>query len=326
MKLIAACTAFALVVACATVAVADPVLGVSTIEVDGPRPLTLTLWYLGRGGEQDLVAGNAVFEGTAANRDALLVGDAVSLVLVSHGGLRSASDSGAWLAAALARVGHLVVEVNGPRPATAAQAVDEIWHRPNEISRALDTVLGTPAWAERIDHTRISMVGFALGGTAAITITGGVIDPHSFVQSCTGGNLGPDCGWYAAQNVSLGSVDLVNLTTPQHDPRIQATVAIAPEYLHAFSNDLAEIAAPALRISLGPQSGSPVPIDSVLSQLSIPTATLFDGFQVCTSAGGAILAEDGGDPMLCGVSSDARRRVHDTIATEVIEFLADRRD
>ncbi|OAN80192.1 hypothetical protein A8B78_11195 [Jannaschia sp. EhC01] len=324
MKRIAACTAFALVVACATAAVADPILGFSTIEVGGPRPLTLTLWYPGRGGEQDLVAGNAVFEGTAANRDALLVGDAASLILVSHGGLRSVSDSGAWLTSALARAGHLVVEVNGPRPVTAAQAVDEIWHRPNDIGRALDTILDTPAWAERIDHTRISVVGFALGGTAAITIAGGVIDPQSFVQSCAGGNLGPDCGWYAAQNVSLGSVDLVNLATSQHDPRVQATVAIAPEYLHAFSNDLSEIVAPILRISLGPQGGSPVPIDSVLSQISIPTATLFDGFQVCTSAARAILAEDGGDPMLCGVSTDARRRVHDTIALEVLAFLADR--
>lgn len=322
MKRLAAFTSFVLAVALAPSAFADAALGVSSLSVDGPRPLSLTLWYPGQGGEAELVGGNAVFEGTAGRRGAVPTETSVPLILVSHGGLRSASDTGAWLSAALARAGNLVVEVNGPRPATAAEAVDEIWHRPDDISRALDVILATPNWPDHIDEARVSVVGFALGGTAALALAGGVFAPESFVQSCSGGNQGPDCGWYAARNVALTSVDLVHLSMPRYDPRIQAVVAIAPEYLDVFSPLASEINVPALHVSLGPDGAPYASIGTHMAHVAVPSSTVFDGFQVCTPMGPVILEDDGGDPLLCGVSTHARRQAQATITTEIVQFLA----
>ncbi|MGL4557997.1 MAG: alpha/beta hydrolase family protein, partial [Afipia sp.] len=110
-----------------------------------------------------------------ALRDAPITQGQFPLILVSHGGLRSAEDSGAWLSSALARSGRIVVEVNGPRPGTGAEAVNEIWRRAHQLSRALDAILSDPEWADHIDPDDVSVVGFALGGTAALEVAGAEI-------------------------------------------------------------------------------------------------------------------------------------------------------
>ncbi len=105
------------------------------------RPLSLSIWYPSQERASGSVGGNAVFEGAPAAADAPVPDGPFPLVVVSHGGLRSASDTGAWLSASMARAGHVVVEVNAPRPDDAAAALDEIWRRPEDIRRALDLVL-----------------------------------------------------------------------------------------------------------------------------------------------------------------------------------------
>lgn len=303
---------------------ADQSLGVTTLDVvdaDLSRPLQLSLWYPGQGGPEEIVAGNAVFSGETAVRDASTTEQTLPLVLVSHGGLRSAGDSGAWLSADLARSGSLVVEINGPRPSTAAQALNEIWHRPNDISRALDTVLDDPDWSKRIDMNRITVVGFALGGTAAMMLSGANLDAQSFVQSCDTPYRSPDCGWYEAQNVSLGSVDIEELALSREDPRISLVVAIAPEYIHAFADGLSAINTPTQIVLLGRENDLSGDGPADITVTAIPDANVSDAFQICTPAGPEILAEDGGDPSLCGPSAQARRDMHTAISNSVLSFL-----
>lgn len=315
-----------LFVAFASPVFADQPVGVASVNVlgdDQMRPLSLSLWYPGDGGTPEDVGANAVFTGVAAGRDAALPEDRLPVVFVSHGGLRSAADSGAWLTAALARAGYLAIEVNAPRPATAAVAVDEIWQRPNDVSRALDAVLSDPIWSERVDQSRISVVGFALGGTAALVLGGGEIDPDAFVGSCTEAAAGPDCGWYQAQKVTLGSVDRAALVQPRRDARAGSIVAVAPEYIDALSGGISSIDVPAFIVSLGsdamPQAAAQ-PI-GVTQQAIFPDAVVSDAFQVCTPAGPAILAEDGGDPALCGLSTQARQQTHGAVANAIVTFL-----
>ncbi|MFW2541248.1 hypothetical protein ACN2XU_01305 [Primorskyibacter sp. 2E107] len=93
---------------------------------------------------------------TPAVRNAPPPAQPLPLIVPSHGGLRSAVDSGAWLDAALAEAGGLVVEVNAPRPRDASQATAEIWQGPTDISRTLDSLLGSADWAGRIDPGRIA--------------------------------------------------------------------------------------------------------------------------------------------------------------------------
>ena len=319
----------ALALAWASPCLAQETLGVTTLHAfsgDQSRPLSLSVWYPAKGGTPVTVGGNAVFTGVTAGRDAPLPGGLLPLVLVSHGGLRSAADSGAWLSAALARSGAIAVEVNGPRPRVAAKAVNEIWRRPEDVHHALDALLGNPRWSAHIDRTRIAVVGFALGGTAALALAGGDFDPRAFAQSCDGPGGGPDCAWYAAQRVSLDTVDRAQLATPRRDPRITAAIAIDPEYMGVFApGSLAAIADPVLLVTLGKDgvSGAAIANDG-LQRASIAEATRFDAFPVCTPGGAAILAKGGGEAGLCGAPAADRTRAHAAIVARVVGFLSGR--
>jgi predicted dienelactone hydrolase len=79
------------------------------------RPLSLSIWYPSEEQPTGTIGGNPVFEGASAVPDAPFPEDAFPLVVLSHGGLRSATDSGAWLSSSIARAGYVVVEVNAPR-------------------------------------------------------------------------------------------------------------------------------------------------------------------------------------------------------------------
>lgn len=301
----------------ASAACADQTIGVATVvDRHADRPLTMTLWYPGTGGTVEVVGGNAVFTGVTAARDAAVAMESLPVVLVSHGGLRSAADSGAWLSAGLARAGYLAVEINAPRATSAAQGVNEIWQRPADVTRALDALTSDPAWSASLDPTRIATVGFALGGTAALALAGGLFDTTAYLQSCTPPHSGPDCGWFAAQGVALTSADGPALASPRRDPRIGSVVAIAPELVDVFADGLSTVAVPSLILSLGAaQSGTGAVPQTTLA------ATVFDGFAVCTPAGPDILREDGGDPAICGDSPSARDAAHAAILADVLRFL-----
>lgn len=318
---LAALFALALTISYPHFAVADQQLGVSSLNIGGPRSLTLTIWYPANGGQQEAVGGNAVFEGAMAGRDASYTMGSIPLILVSHGGLRSAADSGAWLASALAQAGNIVVEVNSPRPISAAIAVDEIWRRPDDITRALGFLLSNPDWVQRIDQRRISVVGFALGGTASYMLGGALIEPTSFVQSCSGKNEGPDCNWYAAQGVSLASVDQENLARSRHDQRIRSVIAIAPEYFNLLKQGRFALDAPALNLMLEDIPETAPETNHSFLQVAVRASSIYDGFPICTPAGPTIIASDGGEPLLCGNSPESRQGVHDAIVFEILSFL-----
>ena len=58
------------------------------------RPLALSIWYPSDVQASTTIGGNAVFQGALAAPDAPLPAAPLPLVVVSHGGLRSAADSG----------------------------------------------------------------------------------------------------------------------------------------------------------------------------------------------------------------------------------------
>lgn len=117
--------------------------GVASLQVDVPQraqPLSVTLWYPAvQGSEVVSIGGNAVFEGTAGQLDASVAEGTFPLVLVSHGGMRSAPHLGEWIGAALAQRGFIALVVPAPRLGLqdAAIAPAELWKRPADISASL---------------------------------------------------------------------------------------------------------------------------------------------------------------------------------------------
>lgn len=297
--------------------------GVASLNVGAPdsRALALTLWYPAEGGQPIDFAGNAVFRGNAALQGALLPDGRLPLVLVSHGGLRSADDSGAWLAAGLARAGFIAAEVNAPRPADAAAARDEIWRRPEDLRRALDAILADPLWSEHIDPARISVVGYALGGTAALALAGHPLDAEAFRASCDAGATGnPDCPWYDAAGVSLRDADLTALAEGLTETRLAGAVALAPELLPVVT-PAPESATPALILTLGAETAAPGPALPQAARANLPGAEVSDAFALCTDEGPEILAADDGDPDLCGSGAEAREAAHAAILASIVGFL-----
>lgn len=304
---------------CVSPCFADPGM-VSLASDDGAgRGLGLSVWYPAQGAASVEVGGNAVFRGAAATPGAPVADGVFPLVLISHGGARSAADSGAWLSAGLAEAGYIAVEVNPPRPRGATEAVDEIWRRPEDLGRALGVLLDHREWSGRIDSERVSVVGFALGGTAALALAGGAFDVDGHARSCEGAAeaAGPDCAWFAAQGVTPATVDREQLAAPRRDPRIGAAVAISPEYADITASASIEI--PTLVLALGEADGAGR--EPTLTEASIAGASGFDAFPVCAERGARILAEEGGDPAICGDSTAARERVHAEILAGVTTFL-----
>ncbi|WP_406870909.1 hypothetical protein ABEB22_04290 [Thioclava sp. 'Guangxiensis'] len=284
------------------------------------RPLSVSIWYPSEAKASTSVGGNPVFEGVAAAPNAEFTHSALPLVIVSHGGLRSATDSGAWLSSSIARAGFVVAEVNAPHPDNAAAALNEIWQRPRDIRRVIDLVLADTTWGPRVNETMVSVAGFALGATAALSVGGAELDVASYLHSCAPDRKqhGPDCGWFAAQRVNMSATNPDSLAGMARDPRVTSVIAINPEYPEDLGSVPADIRK--LSISLGkPESTSAD--GQQTPPFVVPQASIFDAFAVCTLAGPEILMEEEGDASICGVSSNARRAIHQDVSDAVISFL-----
>lgn len=284
------------------------------------RPLSLSIWYPSEEQSSGSIGGNPVFEGTPAALDGPLPEGIFPLVVLSHGGLRSATDSGAWLSASMARAGYVVVEVNAPRPENAATALNEIWRRPQDIRRAIDLMLTDETWAARIDEGKISVAGFALGATAALSVAGSEMDAARYTHACAADHPTeePDCNWYAAQGINLSETNSDGLAGLARDPRVSSVIAVNAEYLMAMGALPADVRTQ--RIVLGsPDAASGN--NQMAQAVVIPGASVFDAFAVCTVAGPDILVEEGGDASLCGTSTETRRSVHQDISSTIIAFL-----
>lgn len=312
--------------------------GVTTMAVGAPesgRELTVTLWYPAQpGGTPILVGDNAVFAGAEGRQDAPIADGRFPLVLLSHGGLRSAPGLGGWLAARLAAQGFLIAAVQGPRlgPDDAARAPAEIWQRPADLSTALTALAEDPVWSRHANLEQVAAVGFFLGGTSVLSLAGARLAADEFMRSCDADGHGLDCAWFATSGVDLRTVDAASLARPQLDPRIDAAIAVDPEYGTSFSAEsLAGIAVPVEVINLGRPGTIPPGLDaSGLASASprivytaLPDATRFSAFSLCKPQGAAILAEDGGDDTICRDGED-RDRAHRELAALILARLKER--
>lgn len=186
------------------------------------------------------------------------------LVVISHG-----SGGTAWvhsdLARALVEAGFTVAfpEHHRDNARDASRPGPRSWKlRPQEVSRAIDTVAAWPQLAGLLSLDRVGMYGMSAGGHTALSLAGGRWSPAGMRRHCQA-NIAEDfngCAGLATQlrgdrldgvkmQVTLG-VQRVFFTddTPQshHDPRIAAVVAGVP---YAADFDMTSLAQP--RVPLG---------------------------------------------------------------------------
>lgn len=279
-----------LLIACllGTPTLAENPAGVRTLPsaATDPHQYSLTLWYPARsGGTPDTIGGNAVFVGQKAMRDAPILDGRHPLVILSHGGMRSAADSGAWLAARLARAGIITAELNLPRPEADETIATVLRARPQQLQSALRRILNDPTLGTRIDQNQIAVVGHAIGGRAALAEA--AHDPDADMPSQRAIILGTDY---------LSATDLENMTAaaPSNHQKLLITLG-------------------------GNTNGLEVPL--TLPRVDIAQADRFDAFSECTRKGAAILAADGGAAALCATPPANRRQIHDQIAAHILRDL-----
>jgi predicted dienelactone hydrolase len=163
----------ALAVAGMSTASADPPsfrAGVTRITVQDTTPFDALIAYPTEAAEVSVDEGPIAL---LASRDApVATGARFPVVLFSHGGGRRPGTPLVHrdLLLHLAREGFIVIAPF--HPGTAQPFVD----RPQQIHKALDSVLADPRFSKHADPDRIGMAGFSFGGAVTLIVAGASID------------------------------------------------------------------------------------------------------------------------------------------------------
>jgi predicted dienelactone hydrolase len=314
-----------------TAEAADEV-GVGTLTVQVPErggTMDSTLWYpAGPGGQTMLIAENALFRGVSASQNAPAIGGSHPLVLLSQGGLRSGPNIGAWMASRLAMRGFVVAMLRQPDPHSQSpqKTLEELWLRPADISATLTAIENDASLIGRIDPNKVGVLGFQIGGTAALALAGARLDPSSFAHSCDPGGTEVDCAWFAKAGVDLHAVDAVRLARSSLDRRIKAVFVIDPELSTNFTAaSLADISLPVRVVNLGsPKAIWPGLNASALAQAlsnaqyeTVADATQFSSFPECKPQAAATLGAEGEEPLCDDAGGQSRAEIHDQLAAMV---------
>jgi predicted dienelactone hydrolase len=218
---------------------------------DGPRPLAWAAWYPA--------------SDDADNAAMLSTPQRYPLVLLSHGTGGRAMDLG-WLAQRLAQHGYIAIGVNhhGNTLAEPYRAEGFLcwWERARDLGVLLDQLLLHDDFADRIDVTRISVVGYSLGGCAAVALTGAITKASRFQRSETSRDYYargvpefPDLADHLPgllENSAVFRDSWARMSHSYRDPRFRAALLLAPgRGLFGFNEaSLAAIDTPA-RIIVG---------------------------------------------------------------------------
>lgn len=333
MKLFAA----ALTLTLASPALAEPLAGFDRFDVQPAHraaPVAAGIWapaaretYIGE------VGGNAVFQPERAWIGAALPDEKLPLVIISHGS-GSSMKGVAWLGAGLAQRGALVVLLNHPGTTSgdsSPRRTVKLSERAADLSAALDHVLADPYFAARIDESRISALGFSLGGAAVLGLGGQRLDPAAYAAYCAAeGDEAPDCLFLAK-----GGVDFDHLppefSADMSDARFTSIIAVDPAFTYAATRESAQaFTTPLLLLSLG-EAWRTVDLSAEGSGLAvlapgakhvmIPKAWHFSFLPLCTENAAQLLIEEGEDPICDDPEGSDRSKVHAAAIGEISAFL-----
>jgi predicted dienelactone hydrolase len=294
--------------------------------------LEATIWYpAAAGGIATKVGDNAVFQGAPARLDAPIADGSWPLILLSHGGLRSAPDSGAWIASRLAVAGFVVAASQPPRleGERTRNAASEPWLRLADLSATLSALARDPALGTRLDIDAVGALGFQLGGTAALTLVGARLDQRAYAHLCDRDPAAVDCLWFAAQGIDPHAIDVAPAARSRPEPRVRAVVAVDPELAEGLEPvSLTTIAASVLIIDIGGVEARASEPDGSSLARAIPgaddalisDASPFSALNPCKPKGAAILREER-DEAVCSDGRRPRVEVHAVLAEMTAAFF-----
>ncbi len=161
------------------------------------------------------------------------------LIMMSHG---SGGDryNISWLAEVFVANGYIVAAVdhfgntwNNKIPEACAKP----WERPKDISFALDQLLSSSTFKDRIDLQKIGFVGYSLGGSTGIWIAGAEALPLN--SEGVKANAAPDLAGIASPEL-LDTINFQDACGSFRDKRISAVMVMAPALGWMFAENSLE--------------------------------------------------------------------------------------
>ncbi|WP_159946021.1 alpha/beta fold hydrolase [Rhizobium sp. 18065] len=309
-------------------------VGVQTLAIAAPartKPLVVTVWYpAASGGHRMAVGDNRIFEGTNVLHHAKPTKGAFPLILLSHGSGSRALGM-AWIATALAEAGFVVAGPDHPGTTSGdsiPEATPKIWERTADLSAVLDSITTDKAWRSVVDPARVGVLGFSLGGTAALEIAGARASLDAYVAYCASYPAMMDCRWFKGGRgfvndeeirvppLDLRSVDRRRFEQSNRDPRFKAAVLVDPGLATSYTPDsLAAIDIPLAFVNLGSTGHIPVAVlsDALATKIAgatyrqIEKADHFSFLPLCKPGSAAMLKQIGEPDPICDESPERSR-------------------
>lgn len=204
-----------------------------TVPDSEGKAISVAVWYPS--------GGTAVSESIGSFRqvvsaDGPISGTASPLILISHGtGGSSASHYDTVLA--LAGAGFVVAALTHTGDSYMDQSYagnrKDLTDRHRQVSVVLNYMLTTWPYHDRVDHARVGMFGFSLGGFTVIVMSGGTPDLNRMLELCTIHLTAPECRFIKERNGDqLNPVVIAPVWA--HDRRVKAVVVAAPAVSYLF--------------------------------------------------------------------------------------------
>lgn len=203
--------------------------------------------------------------------------------------------------------------------------------RAADLTAALDQLLADPTFGPHIDRSRITALGFSLGGATALGLGGLRFDGSAFHAHCTRVPNAADCVFLAKGGLDLAALP-PGFAADLRDPRVTSLIAIDPGMTYAATPDsAAELTPPTLFINLGTDTlwsaGDVGPEGSGLAarlpdarRAVIAPAHHYTFLAECKPEGPALLAAESDDPVCDDPAGTDRARAHREIIDLIVDF------